>query len=171
MVQIQPTESHEASRVWMVAAGRRDLNNPHTAVWGIHKSLGRSPLVGGDLNNPHTAVWGIHKSLGRSVRALCRKDLDHPPTAVTAVGGIFLQRDRALCRKDLKHPPTAVTAVGGIFEVSYSLYRLVILTSSVAPQPGRQRPTHLNQRLDWMTHPLVQEPPASYLTYSTSALV
>ncbi len=47
MVQIQPTESHEASRVWMVAAGRRDLNNPHTAVWGIHKSLGRSRLVGG----------------------------------------------------------------------------------------------------------------------------
>ena len=138
---------------------------------GDSQEFGKVAAGRRDLNNPHTAVWGIHKSLGRSVRALCRKDLDHPPTAVTAVGGIFLQRDRALCRKDLKHPPTAVTAVGGIFEVSYSLYRLVVLTSSVAPQPGRQRPTHLNQQLDWMTHPLVQEPPASYLTNSISALV
>ena len=156
-----------------VAAGRRDLNNPHTAVWGIHKSLGRSvrALCRKDLDHPPTAVTAVGGIFLQRDRALCRKDLKHPPTAVTAVGGIFLQRDRALCRKDLKHPPTAVTAVGGIFEVSYSLYRLVVLTSSVAPQPGRQRPTHLNQQLDWMTHPLVQEPPASYLTYSISAVV
>ncbi len=29
------------------ASGRWDLNNPHTAVWGIQKRFGKVALVGG----------------------------------------------------------------------------------------------------------------------------
>ena len=52
MVQIQSTESHEASRVWKVAAGRRDLNNLHTAVWGWFRANLKRVTIQNDRKSP-----------------------------------------------------------------------------------------------------------------------
>ena len=61
---------------------RLDLNDPHTAVWGIWKKGQSGSVSRLDLNDPHTAVWGIEREV-EGVKG--RQDLNHPHTAVWGI--------------------------------------------------------------------------------------